>query len=110
MSARRELAAYAPRSEPRPACPASVRRGVAQDVEEAAALSLTVGTGTQRQWRDRLQHDVDLPDGELVVARVGGELAGCARVGLGFRVVWRGDIGFPGLPPGSRDVLVQRLL
>lgn len=29
---------------------------------------------------------------------------------LGFRVVWRGDIGFPGLPPGSRNVLVQRLL
>lgn len=29
---------------------------------------------------------------------------------LGFRVVWRGDIGFPGLPAGSRSVLVQRLL
>lgn len=29
---------------------------------------------------------------------------------VGFRVVWRGDVGFPGQPPGSRWVLVQRLL
>jgi len=29
---------------------------------------------------------------------------------LGFRVVWRGDVGFPNQPPGSQWVLVQRLL
>ena len=29
---------------------------------------------------------------------------------LGFRVVWRGDVGFPGQPAGSRWVLVERLL
>ena len=32
------------------------------------------------------------------------------HAGTGFRVVWRGDVGFPGQPPGSRWVLVQRLL
>lgn len=32
------------------------------------------------------------------------------HAGLGFRVAWRGDVGFPGQPGGSRWVLVQRLL
>ena len=165
---------YAPRTTPRPACPAQVARGAAEDVD--AVLALHVATGTPEQWRADLGDDVDLPDRELVVARVGAELVGCARLVhvapgpedtapagvyvtgllvapawrrhgvaaalveqacalarpvsevlwsfydeddlasadlhscLGFRVVWRGDIGFPGLAAGSRHVLVQRLL
>ena len=176
MSERREFAPHAPRVSPRPACPAVVRVGAEADLDAAAELSLTVGSGTAQEWRDRLGRDLAGDRRDLVVAHVGEELVGYARLGhvvpgpidtapegtyltglvvaaawrrcgigealvveacrlaagraevlwsyydehnlasadlhacLGFRVVWRGDIGFPGLPPDSRSVLVQRLL
>lgn len=176
MSDRREYEPLAPRSTPRPPLPADVRLAVDADVDDAAALSLTVAHGPVEQWQQRLARDVADDDRALVVARVDSTLVGYARVGhvvpgphdtaplgwyltglvvaqpwrrhgvgealvlavcefaasqaevlwstydddndasaalhasLGFRVVWRGDIGFPGQPPGSRWVLVQRLL
>lgn len=176
MSERRDYAAFAARTTPRPSPCAEVRVAALDDVEPAVALAVTVSTAGAQGWRERLQRDVEQPDRALLVARVDDLLVGYARTGhvvpgpedtapegwyltglvvaaqwrrqgvgealvlaacahvamradvlwstydeenlasahlhaaLGFRVVWRGDVGFPAQPLGSRWVLVQRLL
>ena len=176
MSERRDFVPFAPRTAPRPACPAVVRRAVEADVDDVAVLAATVSTDSIAVWQERLTRLLPRTNGVLLVARMGTALAGYVRVGhvvpgpedtapegeylvglavapawrrqgvaealvqaaaayaaeradvlwstydednlasahlhagLGFRVVWRGDVGFPGQPPGTRWVLVQRLL